>query len=157
VRVALPSAAVVVEPGRRSHRTLIVDDSDVLRRLVCTALARSGRFDVVGEAENGSAALATAETQQPEVVLLDLSMPVMDGVTALPLLRGAVPSAVIVVFTSFDHKQMRVALAAAGADGILEKGLIPINAIADRLDAVVAAVRSARRPTPAISSEVPLG
>jgi DNA-binding NarL/FixJ family response regulator len=63
-----------------------------------------------------------AESVQPDVVLLDLAMPVMDGLQALPALRAALPRARIVIFSGFEHQALAEEALQAGADAYIEKG-----------------------------------
>jgi DNA-binding NarL/FixJ family response regulator len=103
-------------------RVLVVDDVDVMRALVRRVLDRDGRFVVVGEAADGRAAITETRLHQPDLVVLDLAMPVLDGLTALPELRTACPAARIVVLTGFAETAMGAAARAAGAVAYLEKG-----------------------------------
>ena len=75
-----------------SERILIVDDHPLTRDALASLLGAGG-FDVVGEAADGAAALELAHSLQPDLVLLDLSMPGLDGLSALPRLRAAAPGA----------------------------------------------------------------
>lgn len=81
-------------------RLLLVDDSEDLRLLCRVILEVGAEFEICGEAENGEEALAMAATCDPDVVVLDLDMPVMDGLTALPLLRQRHPEVPVVVLTA---------------------------------------------------------
>lgn len=81
-------------------RILLVDDSEDLRLLCRLILEVGDEFVICGEAENGQDALAMAATCQPDVVVLDLDMPVMDGLTALPLLRERHAGVPVVVLTA---------------------------------------------------------
>ena len=113
-------------PAARSDpdaaRVLVVDDAVDLRVLLRIALADAPHLQVVGEAEDGRQAVEQARLLQPDVVLLDLSMPVMDGITALPQIRRACPSAKVLALSGFDAGRMRQEALDAGADGYLEKG-----------------------------------
>src|SRR5919106_978357 len=73
-----------------AERILVVDDHPLTRDALTSLLAQGG-FDVVGEAGDGAEALEQAHTLQPDLILLDLSMPGMDGLTVLPRLRSAAP------------------------------------------------------------------
>lgn len=103
-------------------RTLLVDDVEDIRALLRMLMQDDGRFDVVAEAADGQSAIALAERHQPDVVVLDLAMPVMDGLTALPALRSAAPGANVVILSGFPADQMGPATKDAGAVGYLEKG-----------------------------------
>ena len=97
-------------------RVVLVDDTADLRQLLRIALGRVG-FDVVGEAGDGAAGIEVAREQEPDLVVLDLSMPVMDGLEALPHIRAACPRAAIVVLSGFGANQMTERALARGADG----------------------------------------
>ena len=103
-------------------RVLIVDDAANLRELLTLLLEVEDDFEVVGTAADGEQAIAAAELLQPDLVLLDLAMPVMDGLQALPVLRTHVPGARIVIFSGFEHEALATEALTAGADAYIEKG-----------------------------------
>jgi DNA-binding NarL/FixJ family response regulator len=119
-----------------SHSVLVVDDVSDLRLLLKHLLDGSAGFSFIGEAENGRTAVELAETLRPDVILLDLAMPNMDGLTALPLLKEAAPNAKVVVFTGFCKGDAGWS-ASEMADGYVEKGAHP-NELLRVLDEVVA-------------------
>lgn len=88
-------------------RTLVVDDNADIRRLLRTVLTIAEDFTVIGSARNGAEAVQLAEASQPELVLLDVLMPHMDGVTALPLIREAAPDAKLVFVSVLDEWMIR--------------------------------------------------
>jgi DNA-binding NarL/FixJ family response regulator len=116
----------VTTPPRRGlsarDRVLVVDDAANLRELLTLLLESEDDFEVVGHAINGEQAIELAAALGPDVVLLDLAMPVMDGLSALPEVRTAVPNARIVIFTGFDQGALVDEALAKGADAYLEKG-----------------------------------
>jgi len=126
---------VTVAPRERPVRVVVIDDSIDLRGLLCLALSRAG-LDVVGEAGDGSAGIDVVREQRPDLVLLDLSMPVMDGIEALPLLRALAPDARIIVFSGYDAALTRQTLA-LGADGHVVKGT-PLKEIVAYVEASIA-------------------
>jgi DNA-binding NarL/FixJ family response regulator len=103
-------------------RTVLVDDVEDLRALLRVLLVQDGRFEIVGEAANGQEAIELARRLQPDVVVLDLAMPIMDGLTALPGLREAAPQTRTVVLSGLPVEEMGTAASDAGAVGYLEKG-----------------------------------
>lgn len=103
-------------------RAVVVDDTPDLRALLCLALESGGEFQVVGEAGNGLEGIARVRQTLPDVVLLDLAMPVMDGLEALPQIREHCPNATIIVLSGFGASAMASRAIDAGADGYLEKG-----------------------------------
>lgn len=103
-------------------RVVVIDDTEDLRDLIRIALTRGG-MTVVGEAGNGLDGIKTVRAERPDIVLLDLSMPLMDGLQALPHLRRIVPAAKIIVLSGFGATQMAERALASGADGYLQKGM----------------------------------
>src|SRR5919199_2373385 len=104
--------------------TLVVDDHPLTRDALAALLAQNG-FDVVGQASDGEEAVSSARRLQPELVLLDLSMPGADGLTALPRLREAAPEAEIVVLTASGDDDNLLAAISGGAAGYLLKSEPP--------------------------------
>ena len=119
----------------RPVRVVIVDDAQDLRELLRVALTRGG-MEVVGEAGDGLAGVEAVRLEQPDVVLLDLSMPVMDGLEALPRIRRLVPTAKIIVLSGFEATQMSERALAIGADGYLQKGM-SLKRIIDHVRGIV--------------------
>jgi DNA-binding NarL/FixJ family response regulator len=99
---------------------LIVDDHPLTRDALTGLLAQHG-FDVVGGAEDGATAIAQAAALQPDVVLLDLAMPGLSGLDALPGIRGASPESEVVVLTASDAEENLLGAIRAGASGYLLK------------------------------------
>ena len=103
-------------------RVAIADDAPDVRMLLRTILEEEG-FTVVGEARNGVEAVELAETEQPDVMLLDLSMPVMDGLEALPLIRDASPDTAVIVLSGFVNPDVNQKVTDLGAAACVEKGI----------------------------------
>jgi DNA-binding NarL/FixJ family response regulator len=101
---------------------LLVDDARDIRVLLRRVFNADGSYEVVGEAVDGQAAIALVDELAPDVVVLDLAMPVMDGLDALPVLRSKLPDAKIIVLSGFDGARMREPALLAGADAYVEKG-----------------------------------
>ena len=116
-------------------RVLLVDDEDVLRSLLRLVLHRSGRYRVVGEAGDGQEGIESAASLEPDLILLDLSIPRMDGLEALPHLRRVAPDARVIVLSGFTADGAAGAALEAGAHRYLEKGLSP-PALLEALDLV---------------------
>ena len=108
-----------------SIRVLICDDQPLVRAGFRTILGSKSDIEVVGEAENGAEAVALAERRRPDVVLMDIRMPVLDGVEATRRLVAADTPARILVLTTFDLDEYVHAAIRAGASGFLLKDVTP--------------------------------
>lgn len=106
-------------------KILIVDDHPVVRDGLSAVLETQADFEVVGEAGDGREAVAQVEQLQPDVVLLDLDMPVMDGLEALRRIIQLRPQTKVIIFTVFDTDERILAAVRAGAQGYLLKGDAP--------------------------------
>lgn len=105
-------------------RVLIVDDHEIVREGLETLLAEEPTLEVVGQAANGLEAVALAETLRPNVILMDLVMPQMDGIEATRRIRQVSPTSQILILTSFaDDERVRGAIQ-AGAIGYLMKDVL---------------------------------
>lgn len=105
-----------------ARRVLIVDDAEDLRLLLRLRMDLSPSLEVVGEAADGATAIEEARRLQPDVVILDMAMPVMDGLQALPLIREAAPQVRVVVLSGFNEGTMARNARQAGADHYVVKG-----------------------------------
>ncbi|MCW3031113.1 MAG: two-component response regulator [Solirubrobacterales bacterium] len=121
--VPLPPRAAVLESPTRF---LIVDDAASTRRLLRAVLEHCPQFEVAGEAENGAVAVERAAMLQPDVVLLDLSMPLADGASVLGSLLRAAPSTRVIILSSSGASRA-APLLEAGATAFLPKGLYPFE------------------------------
>jgi DNA-binding NarL/FixJ family response regulator len=128
-----------------SERILLVDDHPLTRDALASLLAQGG-FDVVGEAADGAEALELAGRLQPDLVLLDLSMPGVDGLSALPGLRAAAPGCEVVVLTASGTEENLLAAIRGGAAGYLLKSEPP--------ERIVAFLRGVANGEAALSGEV---
>ncbi len=113
-------------------RILIVDDSAPIRKLVREELDAHTGWAVYGEAENGQQAIEKAGQLKPDLIVLDLSMPVMNGLQATFELKKLLPSTPIVMFTSFKTDYLRDQALKAGVTVVIEKSnslVVLVNAI----------------------------
>jgi DNA-binding NarL/FixJ family response regulator len=117
----------------RRVRILVVDDHQMLREALVGMLKAAG-FEVVGAVGDGADATSLAVELTPDVVLMDLSMPVLNGLDATRLLREVVPGVAIVAFSAFDSRELKRQAFDAGAVAYLPKGCS-----AERLRATVEA------------------
>jgi NarL family two-component system response regulator LiaR len=118
-------------------RVLVVDDHKVVRKGLRTFIAVHDDLELVGEAGNGEEAVEQCDALQPDVVLMDLKMPVMDGPTAIGHIRRRFPDVKIVALTSFDDDTMAQRALEAGAIGYLFKDV--------EEDELMSAIRLAHR------------
>lgn len=102
---------------------VIVDDTEDLRFILRRLLSTNGKFHIAGEAENGRQAIEVARATQPDLLLLDLLMPVMDGWEALPRIREVSPRTRIVVVSGQDRTLMEPKALQMGAFAYIEKGV----------------------------------
>ena len=129
-------------------RVLLADDTPDIRRLLRVNLEIDGRFEVVGEACDGAEAVALSGSLRPDAVVLDLAMPVMDGLQAAPVIRNCSPRTRILVLSGFDHSRMEARARKQGAHGYLEKGTA-FGRIADVLVELCGRSRRAESRQPA--------
>ena len=113
-------------------RVVLADDEAAIRSLTKYWLEADGRFEVVGEARDGAEAINICAERQPDLVLLDLVMPRMGGLAALPGLREASSDAKVVVLSMLQEEKSIKESLAKGATAFLDKG-IEGNELADRL------------------------
>jgi DNA-binding NarL/FixJ family response regulator len=128
--------------GDRVIDVVVCDDVPQLRALVRLAFEDEGDLRVVGEAGDGHAGIAAVREHQPDVVVLDLAMPHLDGLQALPRIREVSPGTAVVVFSGFADGPAGEQAVADGADRYVAKGA-PLTELADAVrDAVAARRRS---------------
>jgi DNA-binding NarL/FixJ family response regulator len=111
------------------ERVLVVDDAANLRELLTVLLEVEDDFEVVAAVGDGAQALAKADELEPDIVLLDIAMPVMDGFAALPELRRRLPEASIVIFSAYEQREQAERALTEGADIYIEKGTSVVNLV----------------------------
>lgn len=111
-------------------RVLIVDDDPLVRSALSLMLGGTSSIDVVGEAADGRAGVELARTLSPDVVLMDIRMPVLDGLEASAAILAAPDAPHVIVLTTFDADDQVLGAVAAGADGFLLKDTPPAEIVA---------------------------
>lgn len=106
-------------------KIIIADDHEILRAGLRKVLSIARNFDIIAEAEDGLQATEYSERYQPDIVLLDIFMPKMTGIEAIPHIRELCPFTFIVMFTAFEDINHIEKALKAGADGYLTKGVAP--------------------------------
>jgi DNA-binding NarL/FixJ family response regulator len=100
---------------------LIVDDSRVVREALCELFTREAEFDVCGEAENGRDAIERARQLHPDLIVTDLSMPVMNGIEETRLLKQLMPAVPVIIYTAHNDRYVEKEARAAGASAVISK------------------------------------
>jgi NarL family two-component system response regulator LiaR len=126
-------------------RVMLVDDHAVVRSGLSAFLSAYDDFELVGEAASGEIAIQLCQEVQPDVVLMDLVMPSMDGATATGLIRENCPQIQVIALTSFKEQELVEGALKAGAIGYLLKDV--------SADELASAIRSAAAGKPALSPE----
>lgn len=122
-------------------RVVLADDTKEYRDLLRIILEHDGRFEVVGEAATGEEAVEVTGAERPDAIVLDLAMPVMDGLQAIPLLLECSPETAIVVLSGFARGQLDGEALSRGASAYVEKGEA-FSRIAETLLEATAVVRA---------------
>jgi CheY-like chemotaxis protein len=116
-------------------RILVAEDDESFLDAIALLLEQDGRFVVAGRARNGREAVALAKKSSPDAVVLDIEMPVLDGVEAARRLRAAAPQLPIVAVSGHDYEERVLEIRQAGADDYVRKARL-----ADELPRVLAAL-----------------
>lgn len=103
------------------YKVLLVDDQTLIREGIRTLLGLSGKIEVVGECVDGSSVVAACQSLRPDVILLDLSMPVMNGIETLDALRQSGVATPVLILTTFDEHELVLKSITLGARGFLLK------------------------------------
>jgi DNA-binding NarL/FixJ family response regulator len=131
-------------------RVLMVDDHPLLREGIAAVIEGQADLVVVGEATNGREALEAFRTHKPDVVLMDLQMPVMGGIDAITAIRREFPEARIVVLTTYKGDTQALRAFKAGASGYLLKSMLR----KELLDTIRSVHAGKKRILPEIASEI---
>ncbi len=100
---------------------LVVDDNPLIRRMLCELFTREGDFDVCGEAENGREAIEKAQLLRPNLIVTDLSMPVMNGLEETRVLKKLMPAVPVIIFTAHSDLFVEKEVRAAGVSALVSK------------------------------------
>lgn len=120
-----------------SNTVVIVDDHELIRMSMAAALTATGEVEIAAECADGQAAVELADALRPEVMLMDISMPVLDGITATERILREHPDTRVVIMTAAAGGDQREAALAAGAVGFVRKGEgidIVVKAVLDACD-----------------------
>ena len=111
------------QDGRQANEItcLIVDDREVVREGLRLSLSRAPHIRVIGEASDGAAAVALAERRRPDVVIMDVRMPGMDGLEATKLITERVPGVSVLIFTAYSERMLLSRGLESGAKGYILK------------------------------------
>ena len=104
-------------------RVLVTDDHAIVRDGICALLALTGDIEAVGEATNGREALEMVSRLSPDIVLMDIVMPLMDGLEATRRIHKEFPETKVIVLTQYEDKEYVIPVIEAGASGFISKGV----------------------------------
>jgi len=119
----------------KTTRVLIVDDVPQVRRELRTLLPLLDAIDVVGEAADGQSAIELAAALRPDVILMDVEMPIVDGLTATRLIKQQCPQCRVIILSIHDDEAVRARARLAGADDFVDKGA-PLAALLQAIQAI---------------------
>ena len=104
-----------------SHTILIADDNKIIREALCNLFEREEGFEVCGKAENGKEAVEKAQELQPDLILLDLSMPVMNGLEATRILKRLIPEVPVIMYSAYSDSSTEKEARSAGVWALVSK------------------------------------
>jgi DNA-binding NarL/FixJ family response regulator len=107
--------------GTMAKTVLIVDDNAIIRQALCELFQREADFEVCGEGENGHEAIEKAQQQHPDLIVLDVSMPVMNGLDAARVLRGIMPTVPVILYSAFTDYLVEKQLQLMGFSELVSK------------------------------------
>jgi DNA-binding NarL/FixJ family response regulator len=128
-RMPNPMSSAMSGPMSGPIRVLLVDDDDLVRAGLTMMLAGAAGVEVVGEADDGRGVLAAADRHRPDLVLIDIRMPHLDGIAATRLLRTQPQPPAVIVLTTFDADEVVLRALQAGAAGFLLKNTAPADIV----------------------------
>jgi DNA-binding NarL/FixJ family response regulator len=100
---------------------LVVDDNPAIRKIICELFTREGDFEVCGEAENGRKAIEKAQLRQPDLIVTDLSMPLMNGLEETRILKKLMPAVPVIIYSAHIDSFIEKEALAAGASAVVSK------------------------------------
>jgi len=117
----IPHSASALAPESSAIRVIVVDDTPSMLQALTFIMGRDPRLEIVGKAMNGAAAVSLATTQHPDLIVMDVTMPVMNGLAAAVRIKRLCPSTRIIMVSADDHVQTALAAMDCGADGFIPK------------------------------------
>jgi len=126
---------------RMSKAIMIVDDNALIREGLCEILQREGDFDVCGTAANGKEAIEKAQQLHPDAIVLDLSMPGMNGLEAAGVLKKLMPSVVLIIYSVYQSEVVEQQARLVGISAVVSKS--------ERVSALIYKIRDLLHPTAA--------
>jgi DNA-binding NarL/FixJ family response regulator len=123
--VGISPSSAGTEPSStatRRIRLVVADDHALMRQGLRAVLSEQCDLEMVGEAQDGLGALAMASEKRPDVVLMDVNMPHMDGIEATKRISGSLSGVKVIALTMHDNPRIRAAMEAAGASAFITKG-----------------------------------
>ena len=128
-------------PDGAPMRTLVVDDTPEILQLICAMLETDDGIELIGHAVNGSQAVTAVGRFMPDLVVMDVQMPIMDGLTAAALIRSKFPEVSIILMSACPLHSIENQVRASGADGFIDK--VEFGAMFPR---VISRLRTANPP-----------
>ena len=118
-----PDPDTRIQFSRQMPKTVLVaDDNEIIRREICEAFSREAEFEVCGEARHGLDAIEKAHQLKPDLVVLDLCMPVLNGLDTARVLQAQMPAVPIIMFTLYVDPVIKAELRSAGVAEVVSKG-----------------------------------
>jgi DNA-binding NarL/FixJ family response regulator len=145
-----PSQIVCFMNAKKPITILVVDDHPLIRDGLAFALQTRQDMELVGEAKDGAEAIALFQKHRPDVTLMDLQMPNMNGIDAISKIRGQFPTAKFIVLTTYSGDAQAMRALKAGASGYLLKSMVR----KDLIDTILAVHAGQRRIPPEIAGQI---